>query len=109
MSVFNKSEEIEISIFVVISVVGFMLIFLMGFFLKKHADDRKFEIYVDENIQTLKRFSTVNVIQIPENDRNEKSANRSSYIHCTSPTFERQEHFDLENQYINPAFKFSFD
>ena len=109
MSVFNKSEEIEITIFVVISVVGLMLIFIMGFFLKKYADDRKSDIHVDDNFRTLKRFSTVNVIQIPENDRNEKSANRSSYIHCPSPNFERQDHFDLENQYINPAFKLSFD
>ena len=57
MSVFNKSEEIEITIFVVISVLGLMLIFILGLFLKKYADNRKSEIHVDENFRTFKNFT----------------------------------------------------
>ena len=106
MSVFNQSQEIEITICVLIAFAAFLLIFLPGLLLMKYFNGRKSEFKIAQKFSTFKRCSTVNIIKISPDEKREK---RSSYIHCPSPTYVKEDHFDLENPNINPAFTFSFD
>jgi hypothetical protein len=71
----------------------------------KYVKDRKSKFENAQDFSSFKQYLTVNVIKVSSDEKHEK---RSGYIHCLSPTYVQENHFDLENPYFNPAFSFSF-